>query len=131
VAVTVRPVAVVVAPISLRMVSWLGQWPAAAVHGDLGDQAMFDLVPFAGARREVADAVARPVSAANAASSVFQVRRRLPLEPPLSAVISSWSASGWACRPRVFHQFRRVFTANAAVSWSVPTLTHPVLVTRS
>ena len=37
--------------------------------------------------------MARPVSAASAASSVFQVRRRLPLEPPLSAVISSRSAS--------------------------------------
>ena len=30
-------------------------------------------------------------------------------------------------RPRVCHQARTVFTANAAVSWSVPTVTHPVL----
>jgi hypothetical protein len=36
--------------------------------------------------------MARPVWAASAASSVFQVRRRLPLAPPQSAVINSRSA---------------------------------------
>jgi transposase-like protein len=47
------------------------------------------------------DALVRLVSAvlveqhsARAASSVFHVRRRLPLAPPLSAVINSRSASG-------------------------------------
>ena len=30
------------------------QWPAAPVHGDLGEQPVFDLVPFAGSWREVA-----------------------------------------------------------------------------
>ncbi|GAA2641001.1 hypothetical protein GCM10009863_67760 [Streptomyces axinellae] len=38
--------------------------------------------------------ISRPVSAARAASSVFQVRVRYPLEPPASAVISSRAARG-------------------------------------
>ena len=32
-----------------------GQGPAAPVQGDLGEQPVLDLVPFAGARRQVAD----------------------------------------------------------------------------
>jgi hypothetical protein len=36
----------------------------------------------------------RPVSAAKAASSIFQARTREPLEPPPSAQISSRSAVG-------------------------------------
>src|ERR1035437_7694611 len=68
-----------------------------------------------------------PVSAARVASSVFQVGRRLPLAPPESAVISNRPASGEASTPTVFHHERRVLTANAAVSWSTPTLTQPVL----
>jgi hypothetical protein len=35
------------------------------------------------------------------------------------------------CPPVVFHQERMVLTANAAVSWSVPTLTQPVFAARS
>ena len=31
------------------------QWPAAPVHGDLGEQPVLDLVPLAGSRWEVAD----------------------------------------------------------------------------
>ncbi len=41
----------------------------------------------------------RPVSAANAASSIFQARTRDPLEPPPSAQISSRSAPGVAGTP--------------------------------
>src|SRR4051812_12535442 len=32
-----------------------GQWPAAPVHGDVGEQPVLDFVPFRGAGREVAD----------------------------------------------------------------------------
>src|ERR1019366_6825314 len=45
--------------------------------------------------------------------------------PPPSAQISNRVASGQAGWPAVCHQVRIVWTANAAVSWSVPTLTHP------
>jgi hypothetical protein len=31
------------------------QWPAAPVHRDVAQESVFDLVPFAGAGREVAD----------------------------------------------------------------------------
>src|SRR5665647_856107 len=72
----------------------------------------------------------RPVSAANAASSVFHSRVREPLDPPPSAVISSRDAFGQELAADC-HQRRIVATANAAVSWSVPTLTQPVFAPRS
>src|SRR5674476_1163924 len=72
----------------------------------------------------------RPVSAANAASSVFHSRVREPLDPPPSAVISSRDAFGEELAADC-HQRRIVATANAAVSWSVPTLTQPVFAPRS
>ena len=60
----------------------------------------------------------------------FHCRRAVPrLEPPPSAQIRQWRGSMWAyrvfpaCMPR---QVRMVFTANAAVPWSVPTDTHPM-----
>lgn len=51
-------------------------------------------------------------SAANAASSVFQVRRRLPLAPPLSVVINSRSVPGYACLAADYPPGPRVFTGN-------------------
>jgi hypothetical protein len=68
-----------------------------------------------------------PVSPAKRASSVFHSRVRYPFEPPPSAVISSRVAPGQAWRPALSHQVRIVLTANWAVSWSVPTFTHPEL----
>src|SRR5680860_777031 len=68
----------------------------------------------------------RLVAAAKAASSLFQARSRVPLEPPPSAVISSRSAWGEAAAPSWSHQLRSVATANAAVSWSEPTDTQPL-----
>ena len=52
---TVSPVAVLVAPIRSTMIWWLDQQPASPVQGDLGELPVFDLVPFAGSRWEVAD----------------------------------------------------------------------------
>src|ERR1700677_4122818 len=75
--------------------------------------------------------IARPVSAASAASSVFHCRVRYPLEPPPSALISRRVALGAGIFPALRHQVLMVLTANAAVSWSVPTDTHPVLVPTS
>ena len=66
-----------------------------------------------------------PVSAAKRASSVFHSRVRYPLEPPPSAVISSLAAPGQASWPALSHHVRIVWTANWAVSWSVPTATQP------
>src|SRR5262245_58611947 len=67
----------------------------------------------------------RPVSAANSANLAFHAQGRLPLDPPQSAVISNRSAPGYRSRPTLYHQARIALTANAAVSWSTPTLTNP------
>ena len=68
-----------------------------------------------------------PVWAAKVANSVLNNLVREPFEPPPSAVISNLDASGKAWTPTACHQRRIVSTANAAVSWSVPTLTQPVI----
>jgi hypothetical protein len=47
--------------------------------------------------------------------------------PARIAQTSSRSALGYSARPACCHQRRSVATANAAVSWSVPTLTQPAL----
>ena len=89
------------------------QRPAAPVLGDEAEQPMLDLVPLAGARREVADRerqsrARRPGPAAPPSTAAM----RLPLLPPPSAVISnslapreavrrpSRATSGGCCRPR-------------------------------
>jgi len=93
-AVTVSPVVVVVAPIVLITVSRLSRGVARqfrAIWENRRCSILFHLLVPGG---RWATLIARPVSAASAASSVFQVRRRLPLAPPLSAVISSLSVSG-------------------------------------
>ena len=53
-----------------------------------------------------------------------------PGESPF-ALMSRRLASGYCCCPTVFHQRRRLSTANAAVSWSMPTLTQSALRPRS
>src|SRR4029450_2141298 len=53
--------------------------------------------------------------------------QRYPLLPPPSAVISRRLALAWRFLPIVDHHRRMALTANEAVSWSVPTLTHPTL----
>jgi hypothetical protein len=75
--------------------------------------------------------ISSPVSAASAASPVFHARVRQPLEPPASAVISSRRARGYSLLPAAFHQRRIDSTANAAVSWSVPTFTQPAFAVTS
>src|ERR1035437_4551088 len=93
-AVTLRPVVVVVAPMRLRIVSWLVRglpcqfrvlWEYRRCS------ILFHLLVPGGRWQTV---MSSPVSAARVASSVFQVRRRLPLAPPESAVISNRPASG-------------------------------------
>ena len=73
---TVRPVVVVVLPIrsTIHLVGL--EWPAAPVHGDLGEQPMLDLVPFTGPGGRWQTVIASPVSAASWASSIFQARIR-------------------------------------------------------
>src|SRR4030065_688848 len=68
--------------------------------------------------------------AANPQSGVRPCRRA-PLLPPESAVITSVRARGYARRPIVRHQRRMLLTANAAVSWSIPTLTQPAFLVKS
>src|SRR5882762_6164549 len=70
--------------------------------------------------------MSRSSSLASFCSSRFHKRTREPLLPPPSAVISNRVASGYRARPRLRHHWRMLFTAKAAVSWSTPTLTHPI-----
>src|SRR5712691_3755258 len=71
--------------------------------------------------------ISSPVWAARAARPVFHAPAWYPLDPPASAVTSSRRAPGYRSLPRVSHQQRIDSTANAAVSWSVPTFTNPAL----
>src|ERR1017187_4298736 len=71
--------------------------------------------------------IERPVSSANFCSSNFQSRNREPLLPPPSAVISNTRANEYKALPSLRHHPRMDATANAPVSWSVPTLTNPLL----
>src|SRR5664280_3100098 len=66
-----------------------------------------------------------PVRVANAASSVLNNLVREPLEPPPPALTSRPVAVGYRSAPTLVHQRSMVATANCAVSWSVPTDTHP------
>ena len=80
---------------------------AAPVLGDEAEQPMLDLVPLAGARREMADLQASvPSSSARPCSDLFHSRVRLLLLPPPSAVISSSVARGKRRRPISSHQRR-------------------------
>ena len=63
--------------------------------------------------------------------AAFQARARAALDPPESAQISSRRAPGERADPSQRHQRRSAWAANAEVSWSVPTETHPVLAPRS
>src|SRR5438552_19111146 len=71
--------------------------------------------------------ICRPLSSENFCSSAFHSRVRYPLLPPASATAYSFLAFGYARLPIVFHQPRMLATANAAVSWSTPTLTRASL----
>src|ERR1039457_227726 len=73
----------------------------------------------------------RAVSCGHFGNVNFQSRNREPLLPPPSAVISNARASEYKARPSLRHHPRTDATANAPVSWSVPTFTNPVLRTRS
>ena len=60
---------------------------AAPVLGDEREEAVLDLVPLAGTRRQVADSDGGSSSSASFCSSTFQKRSRAPLLPPPSAVM--------------------------------------------
>ena len=69
--------------------------------------------------------ISNSMSSASFCNSHFQRRKREPLLPPPSAVISNRLAFGYKRWPSLRHQPRMEATANVAVSWSVPTLTNP------
>src|ERR1039457_308946 len=66
-----------------------------------------------------------PVWSAKPCNSHFHSRSRHPLLPLASAVISSRRVRGYRRWPSARHQPQIEATANAPVSWSVPTLTKP------
>ncbi len=70
------------------------QGAATPIVGDLGEQAVLDLVPFARSRWQMADGDGQAGLGGSPASSIFHARMRLPFEPPLSAQMSSLVASG-------------------------------------
>src|SRR6266699_1393044 len=122
-AVTVRPVLVVTALI-VSMTTW---WEISGrprqfmvIAENSRCSILFHLLVPGG---RCATVMSRPASAANAASPVFRSRSREPSDPPESAVISRRRAPGLVARPSPGHQDRIEATANAPVSWSVPTLT--------
>ena len=61
---------------------------ATPVLADEAKQPVLDLVPLAGARRKVADRDPQPSFIGQLLQFTFQSRRRGPLLPPASAVIS-------------------------------------------
>ena len=73
----------------------------------------------------------RPSLSARVCRATFHRRQRELLLPPPSAVIRSCRALGNRVCPIFFHQRRMASAANRAVSWSMPTLTHPWLWVRS
>ena len=85
---------------------------------------MLDPVPLAGAGRQGHTVTVSPVSAAKRASSVFHSRVR----PVGAAAIGGDQQPGRAragLMAGLSHHVRIVWTANWAVSWSVPTATQP------
>jgi hypothetical protein len=126
-ALTVSPARVVVAAMVFTMTSWLvsGRPRQFIEMWENSRCSILFHLDVPGGRWQTV--ICRPVSAANAASSVFHSRVRYPLDPPPSAVISSRRAPGQAAWPALSHQVAIVATAKAAVSWSVPTLTQPEL----
>ena len=67
---------------------------AAPALGNIGEEAVLDAVPFAGAGRQMGDGYPRPVSSAKRCGLRFQTRTRAPLLPPQSAVMVRVRALG-------------------------------------
>ena len=109
--------------------------PAAPVLRDEREEAMLDLVPFAGARWEMADDQPESDVTASFCSEVFQIpeprAKTVAACPPPSAVISSSFAFGNRRLPISLHHLQMRLAANCAVSWSIPTLTQPWLLKMS
>src|SRR5229473_2778653 len=128
---TRRPVLVVVAAIRLTVTSWLTNGlprQFLVIKENRRCSILFHLlVPGGKWQTEISSLV----SSASFCNSSFHNRTRDPLLPPLSAVIKSRRASGYASRPIMLHHRRMLSTANADVSWSVPTLTQPAFCPRS
>src|SRR5262252_6697786 len=97
------------------------------VRSDMAKHTMLDLVPFARARREMAYRYMQPRLIGEPLQLCLPQPRTGTLLPPPSAVMSSSLARGYMAAPIWRHHARIVATANAAVSWSTPTLTHPRL----
>ena len=66
----------------------------APVLGDEREQAMLDLVPFAGSRRQMMNFDGEPSSSARRCNSSFHNRTREPFDPPPSAVMIRRRARG-------------------------------------
>ena len=122
---TFKPLRVLVLAMRLTITSWLISG-ATPVHGDEGEQPVLDLVPLAGARREVADRECPGPSRRPAAQ--FELPQPHAIAVAAAAVGGDhqlawpWDSAGG---PSLNHQRRIVCTANADVSWSMPTLTQP------
>ncbi len=93
-----------------------GKWLSAPILADKGEQSVFDLVPFAGSRREVAHGngqtslISQPLQ--------FQFPQTEARSIAASAIRSDkqFLALGYLSLPIAYHQRRMVSTANDAVS---------------
>src|SRR2546421_11575813 len=72
-------------------------------------------------------AMRKPVSSASFCSSHLHNRRREPLLPPESAVVSRRLARGEGCWAMEPHHRRMLWTANSAGAWAPPTLAQAAL----
>ena len=89
---------------------------APAVHGDVREQAVLDLVPLTGAGREVTHGNREPGARGQLLEFPFPEAQAAPLLPPASAVITRDRAWRYAGRPMCRHHRWIDCTAKVAVS---------------
>ena len=114
-----------VAPMRLTIVAQSTSGTPRQCIGDVREEAMFDLVPLAGARREVADDDRQPGAGGEA------LKFPLPQAGPGAVAAArigrddERARAGIGRPPHAPPPARMASTAKLAVSWSIPTLTHP------
>ena len=95
------------------------------------EHAVFDLVPLARSRRKVADGDAQPGLVGQFLQGDLPQSATRAVAPAAVRSDEQLPRLGKRRRPIRFHQRRMVFTAKAAVSWSMPMLTQPWLLKMS
>src|SRR5512132_3056500 len=103
-----------------------GQGPAAPVHGDEREQPVLDLVPLAGARGQVADGDGQAGAGGQGGQFGLPLPGAVAVGPAAVGGDQQPGRVGVGGPPCLVPPLADGATANAAVSWSVPTPTQPV-----